>query len=163
MKILSNLSEFVSLNQEIERYVACFFSGVYTFLHVLLMPLIANQYFISIIALIILDTIMGTYLSVRKRKFNWKVMAGRTLAKCVKYAIYIQVTLFIIDAPLKMLTLPITAGLFTYIILREATSVLKHTSEAFDDKGMHDLTDKAEDTLVDMTNRSVDKKTQSPQ
>lgn len=156
MKLITDLKEFITFDPQIEKYIAGFFSGIFTFLHFILAPLVANQYFIGLLTLMVMDTIAGAYLTVKANTFTWKEFFRKPIVTSLEYGIYIAIAAIVSTAPLKMAVIPITAGIVTYVFLRLGVSVLKKTSKIFNNQEMTDLSNRAEDTLEDIINRNND-------
>lgn len=147
IKIFHDLSAFWDIN--VEKYAMMLFSFVCTLFSLFIGPIIANQYFVVIMSLLFLDFILGTTSALLNGVFSFRKALCKPLKKIAEYGLYTAVALLLAKAPMTLVITPIVVFMFTYMIVKEASSVMRLSSEVFNNKdigrlsaNLGDFTDK---------------------
>ena len=156
IKVIHNIKEFMDTAGDVDKILTLLYSTIFSVLHFFFGPLIASPYLLSIISLIALDTLLGAYEAIVTVEFTLWNLVKKLCKKITEYIVYIYVALLITKAPLTVVVVPISSLVFTYIFLREGTSVLKIAARVFGNKHMGAIADTGEDSLDHLTGRNND-------
>ena len=158
-KIIMNIIEFGNYELDYSKYFTAIFTFFCSFYYITLYPIISNPYFIVILTLITLDTLLGSAKALKEKDFKTTRMLSKSALKVLEYGIYTAVTLLVGKAPLPLIVVPITCGLITYMIVKEASSVMRITSNLFSNPEMSNASHYIDDIADSLFKRIQDGKT----
>lgn len=99
----------------------------------------AHQLLSAFLGMVFLDTTLGVVIAFSKGEFSFKALVSKTFWKLSEYGFYCSVILLVGLAPTKAIVTPLVSLLFTYILLRESTSLIKKSSKFFQNSYMSDV------------------------
>lgn len=144
-KIVQDLLEFVRIEVAYTKYISIAFAMISSFFYFTIYPVISNIYFVGILSLISLDTLLGMAKALKTKNFHFSTMLRMSSMKVLEYAVYTAVAMKVGMAPLPLIGPGIALCLFSYMFIKEAASVLRLSSHVFSNPEMNNASNYVDD------------------
>lgn len=118
----------------LSKSITIILTFIYSFFHAIIGPILNHVSFGTLMLLICMDTVLGAVKAKKSNFFRFKILKDRFLQKTSMYMIFTAIGILVSQAPSSFIVLPFVSFVFTSMIVKEAASALRTTSELFSNK-----------------------------